>query len=230
VASVATYTLRNKPAAVSITAASAARETATINGHFHQLRARVLDAAGRPVEGATVSFAIVPSAAGAGGTFANGANQAAATTNANGLASSPPVSANTTAGRFTATASTTASNHVVTFALTNRAAKAASITVGAASGEQSAVGSRFPVPLAVTVVDAHDNPVKGATVTFTAPRVGPSGHFRSSSRVVHVVTNGKGIAVAPPFTANSKTGGYAVTAAVKGGGRAAFALVNGPRS
>jgi len=47
-------------------------------------RARVLDASGRPIEGATVNFTIVPSGGGAGGTFAGGAAQASATTDADG--------------------------------------------------------------------------------------------------------------------------------------------------
>jgi hypothetical protein len=42
-----------------------------------------------------------------------------------------------------------------------------------------------------------------------------------------VKTNARGIAIAPPFTANGQTGGFAVTAAVAGL-RTAFALVNRP--
>ena len=50
------------------------------------------------------------------------------------------------------------------------------------------------------------------------------------SRIVRVRTNGKGIAVAPPFTANASVGGYAVTATVKGSSvRTAFSLLNLPR-
>ena len=50
------------------------------------------------------------------------------------------------------------------------------------------------------------------------------------SRIVRVRTNGKGIAVAPPFTANASVGGYVVTATVKGSSvRTAFALLNLPR-
>ena len=43
-------------------------------------------------------------------------------------------------------------------------------------------------------------------------------------------TDSKGIAIAPPFRANKTSGGYVVTAAVKGTGKTvAFALVNEPR-
>jgi protocatechuate 3,4-dioxygenase beta subunit len=230
VASVATYALRNESVAVSIAATSAARQAAKVGARFRQpLRVRVLDASGHPIEGATVAFTIVPSGGGAGGAFAGGATQATATTDADGRAASPLVTANTSAGSFTATASTAGSARSVTYALTNRAARPTALTAGAASGEHAGVGSRFPIPFAVTVVDAHGNPVKGATVTFAAPAHGPSGHFRKASRVVRVATSSKGIAIAPRFTANRKAGGYAVTAAVSGAKRVAFALVNEPR-
>jgi len=172
----------------------------------------------------------VPAGSGAGGAFAGGATQATATTDADGRAASPLVTANTSAGSFTATASTAGSAHSVAYALTNRAARPATITAGAASGGQARVGSRFSIPLAVTVVDAHGNPVKGATVTFAAPARGPSGRFRNAGRVVRVVTSSKGIALAPRFTANRKAGGYIVTAGVSGAKRVAFALVNVPGS
>ena len=41
--------------------------------------------------------------------------------------------------------------------------------------------------------------------------------------------NAKGIAIAPPFRANDRAGGYAIIARIHGTGlRAAFALVNRP--
>ena len=88
--------------------------------------------------------------------------------------------------------------------------------------------------LAVTVADKDGNPVAGATVVYSAPAHGPSGRFavrkRTTSRTVRVRTNGKGIALAPPFAAGTTPGGYIVTAAVQGTStRGAFALVNQPR-
>jgi protocatechuate 3,4-dioxygenase beta subunit len=87
------------------------------------------------------------------------------------------------------------------------------------------------VRLAVTVLDTDGNPVAGATVVFSAPARGASGRFavgkRATSRTARVSTNGKGIAVAPSFAAGRRSGGYIVTAVVKGTSkRAAFALVN----
>jgi len=70
------------------------------------------------------------------------------------------------------------------------------------------------------------------TVTFTAPKSGPSGRFtrakKHSSRTVRVKTNSNGIALAPPFTANVDAGGYAVVVAT-GSVRAAVSLLNLPR-
>jgi len=122
-AAVATYALRNESAVVSIAATSTARQDATVGTRYRQpLRVRVLDASGHPIEGATVAFTIVPAGSGAGGAFAGGATQATATTDADGRAASPLVTANTSAGSFTATASTAGSAHSVADALTNRAA------------------------------------------------------------------------------------------------------------
>ena len=150
---------------------------------------------------------------------------------------SPPrhrSSPNKTAGSFTATA-TALGAQPGRYTLENLAAAPTSITAGAADGQSTAVGARFPIPLAVTVTDKNGNPVAGATVTFAAPAKGASGRFTqrahvSSDRIVRVRTNSKGIAVAPPFTANASVGGYAVTATVKGSSvRTAFSLLNLPR-
>ena len=111
------------------------------------------------------------------------------------------------------------------------------IMPGAASGESTATGSRFPIRLAVTVTDKNGNPIHGALVTFTAPTGGgPGGYFTIANTrrraypglVARVRTNVNGVAVAPPFTANTRSGGYAVTARA-GRATAGFALVNTPR-
>ena len=233
---VATYALDNHAASMTIETTATSDPPATVDSRYRQpLRARVLDGSGQPVEGASVTFAVQPSAAGAGATFVGGAAQATETTDANGLATSPPLLANRTAGAYAATATTAGDSGAAVYALENRAGAPATITAGAASGEATPAGTRFPVRLAVTVVDKDGNPVAGATVVFSAPAHGPSGRFaarkRTTSRTVRVRTNGKGIAVAPPFAAGTTSGGYIVTAAVSGTSeRAAFALVNQPRS
>ena len=233
--SVAGYTLDNHAAADRIEAiTTTGPPTATVDTRYRRpLQARVLDGNGQPIEGASVTFSIQPSGSGAGATFVGGASQATVTADADGLATSPPVIADKTAGTYTATAAT-GDTGAVTYTLQNRAAAPDTITAGAASGESTPVGTRFPVRLAVTVADKDGNPVAGATVVFSAPARGASARFalrkRTTGRTVHVHTNQKGIAVAPPLAAGTKVGGYIVTATIKGSSkRAAFALINQPR-
>lgn len=233
---VATYTLDNHAATMTIAAAAAtvAVPTATVDTRYPQpLRARVLDAGGGPVEGASVTFVITTGTSGAGAVFLGGTTQANVLTDADGQAVSPPLVANKTAGSFTATATTDGASQPLGYTLKNRAGVPDAIAAGAASGQSTPTGSRFPVRLAVTVTDENGNAVAGATVVFTAPVRGPGGRFFAHGRVsrtARVKTNGSGVAIAPPFTANAKAGGYVVTAAVKGTSkRAAFALVNEQR-
>jgi protocatechuate 3,4-dioxygenase beta subunit len=226
---VATYTLDNHAGSTTVAAISTSDPTARVGTRFRALlRAQVLDAGGLPVEGASVTFAIGQSSTGAGATFVGGDAQATELTDASGVAISPPLLANTTAGSFTATADTAATPDPVGYSLRNLAGAPAAVTAGAASGESTSVGRRFPVPLAVTVTDRYGNPVAGAAVVFRAPASGPSGRFhrrRRLVRAVRVTTNAEGVAVAPPLSANRRAGGYVVTAAA-GPKRAAFALVN----
>jgi protocatechuate 3,4-dioxygenase beta subunit len=224
ISTVVTYDLVNRAPHLRIAVAQSA-ETARVKTQFAEpLRVRVLDDHGRPVEGATVTFALPQAATGAGGTFVNGASQATATTDAAGRAESPTLVANGTAGRFTGTA-TVPGAEAVQFVLRNRPGKPSSITAGSASGQSTRTGRRFAIRPAAKVSDADGNPVAGATVTFTAPVHGPSARF-GRLRTVRVQTDRDGIAVAPPLTANKTPGGYVVTASVGSVHPASFALVN----
>jgi hypothetical protein len=223
------YPLRNVAGRLTATHAP---QQATVGTRYHRpLRARLLDPNGRPIEGVTVTFTLPQTASGAGASFLGGNNQATDLTDASGRASSPPLLANDTAGRLTATATATGSAKPLSYPLRNLAGRPATITPGAADGETTPAGTRFPIRLAVTVKDANSNPVAGTLVTFTAPADGPSGRFNlhgRASRIVRVKTNAQGIAIAPAFTANNTPGGYVVSAAATGQ-RVGFALVNDPR-
>jgi hypothetical protein len=230
VGGVAIYALDNHAVATTLSSPSGAAQMATVDTNYRRrLVAAVLDAGGQPVEGATVTFAITAAATGAGATFAGGGQQSTAVTGADGVATSPALAANKTAGAFSATATSTLAAAPLVFALRNVAGAPASLAAGAASGESAAPGSRFPVRLAVTVTDKNANPVAGAIVTFRARARGATGFFvlgpHRRRSVARVRTNASGIAVAPPFVANRKAGGYAVSATA-GGKRAAFALRN----
>jgi adhesin/invasin len=203
------------------------------------LAVRVLDGRRKPLQGQTVTFTLGESTGGGGGAggsgsggaganFVGGSAQATATTDANGVAVSPRFEANTTAGLFTATATMPGTTAAASFRLDNRAAAPRTVTAGAGSSESAAVGTRFAIPLAVTVTDENGNPVGGAPVTFSAPDRGARGTFAGGRHRIRVRTNASGIAVAPRFTANEAAGGYVVEASVGGAVPAAFALVNRP--
>jgi adhesin/invasin len=191
-----------------------------------RLEVKVRDADRVPIPGATVTFAIGGTAGAAGATFAGGAAQATATTNAGGVAVSPRLTADTVAGTFSVTATATGVTRGAVFSLRNVAGRPASVVAGVAGGEQTAVGTRFPIRLAVTVTDRYGNAVRGAVVRFVAPASGPSARFRGS-RSMRSHTDAAGVAIAPPLVANRRAGGYVVRAST-GGHVAAFALVNEP--
>ena len=228
------YPLRNLAARLTSTTRT---WNATVDHRYTQpLTVRILDEHGQPVDGATVNFTIVKASGGATATFPDGSSQATASTNSDGRATSPALIANNNAGSFTATATLTGSPSV-RYSLRNLAGKSDAITAGAADGESTQTGSRFPIRLAVAVTDKDGNPVPDTLVRFSAPAGDASGSFPRehahgkgrvglrTTRVVFVRTDSKGFAIAPPFTANATVGGYVVTASA-GGRRAAFALIN----
>jgi hypothetical protein len=225
------FALRNLPARIVL---SKRTSTATVGTLYRQsLVATVRGANGKRIQGASVTFTVARSENGAAATFQDGTEQATELTDGSGEADSPRLLANNTAGRFTVTAAIGGTSSRATSGLRNLAGRVTTIAAGVASGESASLAHRFPVPLAVTAGDRYGNPVRGAIVEFTAPPRGASGRFtisrRRTTRTISVKTNGNGIAVAPPFTANDLVGGYVVRATVEGtAARAAFALVNAP--
>ena len=239
------FSLTNSAAGIpaTITPLTPTRQRATIDRRYaHRLAVRVLDSDGTPVASAAVMFTLRSSgganqggspsgseSSGAGATFDGGTSQTTETTNAHGIATSPAFSANDIAGAFTATATATGATGIALFGLDNRAGPPFTIAAGIGAAQSTPTGVRFAIPLAVTITDAHGNSVQGVAVMFAAPSSGPSGTFAVHSTdpaTTTVVTDGRGIAVAPAFTANSQAGGYIVTATVKDLRPAAFALVN----
>jgi hypothetical protein len=257
------FSLANTDAGIParLTAIPLKHRSARVTAGFPQpLQVRVIDAGGNPVAGATITFTLDPASAGtcgtaaaAGASFAGAGTQATASTDANGLATSPAFTANTAAGSFTATASVSSGGGSgsespgkaatptiapVNFSLSNLAGKPTKLAPGVGSTQSTPTWSTFPIRLAVTATDAQKNPVPGALVTFSAPLAGASGRFTlrsgsphhrahvSSAHTVAVKANACGIAVAPPFTANDAQGGYVVKASAKPAKPAAFALVN----
>jgi len=180
-------------------------QSAQINTAFTTLlKALVTDASSAPVAGVAVTF--TAPASGASGTFSGSTT---VMTDAGGVATAPPFTANATPGTYTVTATINALT--ANFSLTNTVAApvATNIAVFAGSPQSAAVTTPFATALQVRVTDASTNPVGGVSVTFTAPGSGASGTFSGSATVT---TNGSGIATAPAFTANQTAGSYNVTA------------------
>ncbi len=112
--------------------------------------------------------------------------------------------ANTTAGTFTATATAagTRERRELRRCATWPASRQRS-PPGLAATESTTAGRRFPIRLAVTVTDRHDNPVAGVLVTFSAPAAGASGTLPGAGTHGERADERPGIAVAPAFTADS---------------------------
>ncbi len=224
VATPANFSLTNLTGAASvITATAGTPQSATVNTAFAvQLQATVTDSGNNPVSGVTVTFTAPGS--GPSGTFAGGVNTA--TSNTQGVATAAVFTANSVAGGYSVTASVAGVASPASFSLTNLAGAASSITATAGTPQSATVNAAFATQLQATVKDSFNNPVGGATVTFTAPGSGASGTFAGG--VNTATTNAQGIATAAVFTANSTAGGpYTVTATVTGVGTPAnFSLTN----
>ena len=130
------------------------------------------------------------------------------------LPASPGVSviANATVGSYTVTAS--AGGQSASFSLSNTTIK---IVFASGGTPQSApVGTTFPIPLQVTVLDSSGNPVPNTSVNFSAPQTGASATFPFGTRP-RCDSNAAGVANVTA-TANNTPGTYTVTASVSGAG------------
>ncbi len=221
----ASFSLTNTPGPpASIVATAGTPQSATVGtGFATNLQATVKDSSGNLVSGATVTFT-APSS-GASGLF-GGSTTATASTNSNGVATAPSLTASTTVGAYSVTASVSGVATAASFSLTNNAGSPASITATAGTAQTANISTTFATALQATVKDSGGNLVSGATVTFTAPSSGASATFGGSTTAA-VTTNSSGIATAPTLTANTSVGSYTVTVSVSGvTTSASFSLTN----
>ncbi|HEY4183698.1 MAG TPA: Ig-like domain-containing protein [Polyangia bacterium] len=213
------------PGSFSLTNAAATTNTLTASGGSGQtaavattfataLSATVADSNGAGVPGVTVTF-VVP---GSGASATLGA--ASATTSASGVATTT-VTANGIAGSYVVTATATGVVSSVSYALTNRAGTAATLTVSGGTGQSTTVSTAFAAPLTATIADSHGNPVPGVTVTFAAPGSGAAATLGAAA----VTTDAAGVA-STMATANATAGSYAVTASSAGLSPGSYALTN----
>jgi hypothetical protein len=221
-----TFSLVNTATGVSaaIATAGGARQSAGVGARYGApLQAVVTDAGGAPVGGATVNFSL-PQGNAAGATFVGGATQATAVTDTRGWARSPGLTANAVAGRFTASASTPGVVQPALFALDNMAGKGLSLRLRGASRQSATAGARYAHPLEAVVRNAAGRPVQGTTVTFSLGSGGGGAGGSSGAGAAFVggasqataVTDARGVAVSPLFTAGSSAGRFSATASVAG--------------
>jgi hypothetical protein len=163
---------------------------------------------------------------GASGRFStSNSNTATVGADASGTVAAPTFTANGTAGSYTVTASSAYGS--VSFALTNTdAGLPTRLTAIPLKHRSTGVGSRFPQPLQVRVLDAGGNPVAGVVVTFalgsgTAGRCGAgttaSANFAGGGTQATTSTGASGIATSPALTATSAAGSFTATASISSG-------------
>jgi hypothetical protein len=207
----------------SINVISGAPQTTTILTAFGApLVVAVKDTDGSPVARRAVTFT-APST-GASAIFPDGSHNVTVNTDGSGIATSPQLTANQTAGNFTVNASAPSITGSVSFALSNTPGPPASITT-LTLPQSAAVGTLLPSFLAVQVTDAGGNPVNGVTVTFAAPQSGASATFAGGVNTAQTSVSGKAGSAA--LTANGIVGTYNILATTPSvATTASFALAN----
>ncbi|MGI8685504.1 MAG: hypothetical protein ACR2MO_10530 [Acidimicrobiales bacterium] len=185
----------------------------------------------QPVPGVAVTFRILPGDA--GGSFV-GSGTSTARTGADGVATTPSLSADGRAGTFTAVAGIAGVVPAVSFSLTNTPGPPTTVAASAGTPQSAGVGAPFAAPLRAVVSDAGNNRVPGATVTFTSPGSGASATFADGTASATVMADASGTATSPSLSANGAAGSYTVAATTPGGAvPASFSLTNtaaGPAS
>ena len=145
----ATSTLTVTPAAASVVTASAGNDQSTDVGQpfATSLVATVTDQYGNPVPGETVTFAVT----GGDASFAGGTSTASVATAADGTATAPALTAGTSGGPLTVTATDAAANASATFDLTIdqppafTSADSTTLAVGV-HASFAVIASGFPAP------------------------------------------------------------------------------------
>jgi hypothetical protein len=230
--------------AATITPGGSASQSATVGSRYTQpLQATVLDVNGSPIDGATVTFTLGSAGGGGAGTGASGPGasfdgagaQVIELTNASGIATSPLFTANSTTGKFTATAATAGTNALASYSLDNLADKPPTINAVGDAKQSALVGSGYAKPLQVKLRDGTGQPLQGASVTFTLGAVGSGAgtasaagaSFTGGAGQATETTNAAGVATSPRLTANTTAGTFAATATTNGTTTAArFVLHN----
>lgn len=230
------FSVVNTPSGVpaTIEPLSPASQSAAVGARFAKpLRAEVLDAAGEPVEDASVAFSL-----GTGATFDGGAPQVTEPTNDSGIATSPPLAAGEVAGTFTATATVAGVTVPARFTLHDAAAKPPRLSLVGHGTRSAVVGTGYRSRIEVKARDGEGRPLPNATVTFSlgasssaaagGAGAGAGASFVGGAPQATATTNAQGVAVSPRFSANTTAGSFTATATLTGGGTVAVTLHNRP--
>ena len=221
----ATFNLDNTVGpAYAIQVVSGSNQSAQVGTAFaNRFVALVTDRYGHPVPGTSVEFAAhVP---GPSGTFPNGRNAEFDTTDQTGQATSSVFTAGTTAGTYQVGAFIADGGSAI-YDVDNLAGPASTLVVVSGGGQQAHVGQPFAAPLVVRVLDAHANPVVGASVTFTSPATGPGATFAGGRTAQTVTTAANGEATSGPVTAGLTTGTFSAEASTVGAPSGALGLTD----
>jgi hypothetical protein len=195
------------PVPAVIVATSGSGQSAPVNTQFaSQLVATVKDASNVPVSGVFVTF--TAPASGPSVTFSTGGNTATITTNAAGIATAPPMTANGSTGQYTVTASVTGLPSA-SFTLNNTSVSLPAITVS-----NTNIGQNLQGTLTVTIPAAA--PTGGLKITLTSGDASrllvggrASGQVTIPEGLTQITVAVEGLASAGSTTLTASSPGYA---------------------
>ena len=217
------------PQAVKLLIQSGSGQSTSVSTAFASpLRVRAEDAQGAPVPGVRVLFTAPTT--GATASFAGGKSSVEVSTNTQGIATSPALTANAQQGSFSVTAQAPGLAPV-SFALTNRSGSVvdvpASMRMVSGTAQTAQIGTLFGAPMVVQVLNASGQPIPGVSVRFAFATQGPSGLFMGGESSATVLTDVSGLATSPAFAANPVVGTHQAMASVQGmSGGLPFTLIN----
>jgi hypothetical protein len=180
------------------------------------LEATVVDTGGCPLANEDVVF--TAPGTGPSASFEGGLTADTVTTNTQGIATAPALTANDISGSYTVTAQIQNTLYEVSYDLTNTTTGVATtVTEVSGNSQSAAVGAQYNAPLEVSVTDAYGAAVPGATVNFTVVTTSGAGAtFVGGGATAAVQTGTDGTATSPQLVAGSTVGTFTVTATVSG--------------
>ncbi|MEU0936078.1 hypothetical protein [Embleya sp. NPDC005971] len=191
---------------------------------FPTLRVTARDAAGEPVPGVVVHFAVT----GTGDSAFPDGRTCDATTGPDGVATAPALTAGKTAAPFTVQVTTPGGTASNTFHLEVTGAHKPVNSIGSVGGDHFSArrNTDFADPLTVVARDKDGNAVQGATIRFTIQDTGTTRPtFKGGVSSCDGVTDAQGKATAAPLAAGPEAGGFSVrVTALTGSGVATFTM------